>query len=65
MTWFIFIGDMLVMLFMVVLVIWLFMVTPDSEIDKTAMIPLQDEDYGPGSPGKSETGTKEAGKPHG
>lgn len=45
MTWFIFVGDLLVMLFMVVLVIWVFMVTPDEEIDETANIPLQDEDY--------------------
>ena len=45
MTWFIFAGDMLVMLFMVGLVIWVFMVTPDDEIDESANIPLQDEDY--------------------
>ena len=45
MTMFIFAGDMLVMLFMVALIIWVFMVTPDSEIDATANIPLQDEDY--------------------
>ena len=45
MTWFIFVGDMLVMLFMVILVIWVFMVSSDREIDNTAMIPLQDEDY--------------------
>ena len=45
MTWFIFAGDMLVMLFMVCLIIWVFMVTPDEEIDESAKIPLQDEDY--------------------
>lgn len=46
MTWFIFAGDMLVMLFMVGLIIWVFMVAPDKEIDDTANIPLQDEVYG-------------------
>ena len=45
MTWFIFIGDMLVMLFMVVLVIWVFMVSSDEEIDASANIPLRDEEY--------------------
>lgn len=45
MTWFIFAGDMIVMLFMVGLVIWVFMVTPDSEIDASAEIPLHDEEY--------------------
>ncbi len=45
MTWFIFVGDMLVMLFMVALIIWVFMVTPDDEIDDAADIPLRDEDY--------------------
>ncbi len=43
MTFFIFAGDMLVMLFMVVLVAWLFWRLPDSTIDATARIPLEDE----------------------
>ena len=51
MTFFIFAGDMLVMLFMVLLVTWVFMVSSDSEIEKSAMIPLRDEDYGPGKTG--------------
>ena len=45
MTLFIFAGDMLVMLFMVALVIWVFMVTPDKQIDESASIPLRDEEY--------------------
>lgn len=45
MTWFIFVGDLLVMLFMILLVIWVFMVTPDEEIDESARIPLRDEEY--------------------
>lgn len=45
MTWFIFAGDMIVMLFMVILIIWVFMVTPDREIDQAASIPLVDEEY--------------------
>ena len=51
MTWFIFVGDMLVMLFMVCLVVWVFMVTPDKDIDASARIPLRDEDYGPDKAG--------------
>ena len=43
MTFFIFAGDMLVMLFMVVLAVWLFLRMPDSTIDASARIPLEDE----------------------
>ncbi len=64
MSWFIFVGDMLVMLFMVVLVIWVFMVSADSNIDRSSNIPLNDEDYGdenPELPGE----LKKAGVSHG
>lgn len=44
MTYFIFAGDMFVMLFMIVLVVWLFWRMPDSAMDATARIPLEDED---------------------
>ncbi len=44
MTYFIFAGDMLVMLFMMVLVVWLFWRMPDSVVDASARIPLEDED---------------------
>ncbi len=43
MTFFIFAGDMLVMLFMTVLVVWLFWRSPDSVMDASARIPLEDE----------------------
>jgi cbb3-type cytochrome oxidase subunit 3 len=43
MTYFLFAGDMLVMLFMVVLVVWVFMRSSDETIDETARIPLEDE----------------------
>ena len=43
MTWFIFIGDMLVMLFMVVLAAWVFYRGTDEVIDRSARIPLDDE----------------------
>ena len=43
MTYFIFVGDMLVMLFMVVLVVWVFWRTSDKTISSTARIPLEDE----------------------
>jgi cbb3-type cytochrome oxidase subunit 3 len=43
MTYFIFIGDMLVMAFMVVLVIWVSLRATRKELDATARIPLEDE----------------------
>ena len=43
MTFFIFAGDMLVMLFMVSLVVWLFWRMPDSTVNASARIPLEDE----------------------
>ncbi len=43
MTYFIFAGDMLVMLFMVLLVVWVFMHSSDATIEESARIPLEDE----------------------
>ena len=43
MTAFIFIGDMLVMFFMIALVVWMSIYESDERIDFTASIPLQDE----------------------
>ena len=43
MTYFIFAGDMLVMLFMVVLVVWVFLRSPEKTIAESARIPLEDE----------------------
>ncbi len=43
MTFFIFAGDMFVMLFMVVLVVWVFWTSSDQTIDESARIPLEDE----------------------
>ena len=43
MTLFIFIGDMLVMLFMVVLIVWVFWKSSDNTIKQSAEIPLKDE----------------------
>ena len=43
MTYFIFAGDMLIMLFMVVLVVWVYWRSSDKTIDETARIPLEDE----------------------
>lgn len=43
MTWFIFIGDMLVMLFMVIVAAWVFYRSTDEFIDRSARIPLEDE----------------------
>jgi len=43
MTYFIFVGDMLVMAFMVAVVVWVFMRLPKESIDEAARIPLEDE----------------------
>ncbi|MCB1669822.1 MAG: hypothetical protein R3F41_09895 [Gammaproteobacteria bacterium] len=43
MTAFIFLGDMLVMFFMIVVVVWVSVYESDERIDYTASIPLQDE----------------------
>lgn len=43
MTYFIFAGDMLVMLFMVVLVVYVYMRSTEENIDAAARIPLEDE----------------------
>ena len=43
MTTFLFIGDMLVMFFMIALVIWMSVSESDERINYTASIPLQDE----------------------
>ena len=43
MTYFIFAGDMLVMLFMVVMVAWVFWRSSDETISESARIPLEDE----------------------
>jgi len=45
MTFFIFAGDMLVMLFMVVMVVWVFWRSSDETISDAASIPLNDEAY--------------------
>ena len=44
MSYFIFAGDMLVMLFMVILVVWVFWRSSDETISDAARIPLEDED---------------------
>ncbi len=43
MTWFIFVGDMLVMLFMCLLVVWVYMKSTAKSADEAARIPLEDE----------------------
>lgn len=43
MTYFIFAGDMLVMLFMVLLVTWVSLASSRETIDRAARIPLEDE----------------------
>ena len=44
MTFFLFAGDMLVMLFMVVLVVWVSLRSSSAEMDQAARIPLDDEE---------------------
>lgn len=43
MTWFLFAGDMLVMLFMAAVAVWVFWRSPDSAVDRAGRIPLEDE----------------------
>lgn len=43
MTWFLFVGDMLVMLFMIAVAVWVYAVAGREEIERSARIPLQDE----------------------
>ena len=43
MMWFLFAGDMLVMLFLAAVVVWVFWRSPDSAIDRAGCIPLEDE----------------------
>jgi len=43
MTYFIFAGDMFVMLFMAVLVVWVFWRSSDETIEESARIPLEDD----------------------
>lgn len=44
MTYVIFIGDMLVMAFMIAVVVWVSVVASPDEIERTSRIPLDDED---------------------
>ena len=44
MTWFIFAGDMLVMAFMIVVVVWVSLRSTTERLDAAARIPLEDED---------------------
>ena len=43
MTWFILVGDMLVMLFMVLLVVWVSLRSGENRSNAAARIPLEDE----------------------
>jgi cbb3-type cytochrome oxidase subunit 3 len=43
MTYFIFAGDMLIMLFMVILVVWVFWRSSDDTMSEASRIPLEDE----------------------
>jgi cbb3-type cytochrome oxidase subunit 3 len=42
-TWFIFVGDMLVMAFMIVVVVWVSLRSTRERLDDAARIPLEDE----------------------
>ena len=44
MTYLIFVGDMLVMAFMIALVAWVALGMSDSDIEVTARLPLEDDD---------------------
>ena len=66
MTWFIFIGDMLVMLFMVIVAAWVFYRGTDDTIKQAARIPLEDEHADSGADPSGTTAAKSVdahGKP--
>ena len=44
MTWYLFVGDMLVMAFMIVVVVWVSLRSSRSGLDAAARIPLEDEE---------------------
>ena len=44
MTWYLFVGDMLVMAFMIAVVIWVSLRSSRSGLDDAARIPLEDEE---------------------
>ena len=52
MMWFLFAGDMLVMLFMAAVAVWVLWRSPDTSIKDTANIPLQDEAPSAGTAGE-------------
>ena len=56
MTWFLFAGDMLVMLFMAALAVWVFWRSPDSVMDRAGSIPLADEAGSEGGAGAAGSG---------
>ena len=43
MTWYLFVGDMLVTAFMIVLFVWLALRRTRAQLEATARIPLEDE----------------------
>jgi hypothetical protein len=43
MTWILFIGDMLVMAFMIVVIVWVSLRSSRAQLDAAARIPLEDE----------------------
>jgi hypothetical protein len=45
MTYFLFAGDMLVMAFMIVLVVWVSLKSSKSSLEESAAIPLADEEF--------------------
>ena len=51
MTWFLFAGDMLVMLFMALVAVWVFWRSSDSAVDRAGRIPLEDEAGAPAETG--------------
>jgi cbb3-type cytochrome oxidase subunit 3 len=44
MTWILFVGDMLVMAFMTVLIVWLSLRANRAQLDAASRIPLEDEE---------------------
>lgn len=45
MTWILFVGDMLVMAFMIVVVVWISLRSSRARLDAASRIPLEDEEH--------------------
>lgn len=63
MTWFIFIGDLVVMAGLITAAVWVFLRANPADLNAAARIPLEDDGDAAGTPTPGAAATTEA-KPH-